>query len=547
MLHLFISSLSTIILYSHFGYLLSKNSKSDTINFSKNIINGIILISFISIFLNFFTALTKEVNSILFIILLFFFFKFTPFKTKKYLIFLFLITSLTYILLFASHTYRPDAGLYHLSYINILNKEKIVFGLANLHFRFGHTSIIQYLSAINYNFLTGINGISIPSAIIASAVIINFLSKFKKHILKKNYNFHFYYLLGILIYIFFKMNRYAEFGNDAPAHFLTFYFFSEFLILEKKKLNPHNFFNITLVSVFIILNKITLIFILIIPLILFIKNKHLIIFKKFNFYLLIIFGTLWIIKNLIISGCLVYPVKITCNKNLVWADIDTVKKISLENEAFSKNWPNYDKRDETSQIEYVKNFNWIKNWSSKLFDEQKEKSFAYSLFLIFLSIFLFYKTDKSDKKKEKKLLFLFTVLISTIFWLIKIPDYRYAYSVIISLITYPFALFLSSRNFLQNAEKIFSTIIIIFFSVFLLQNFIRIYNTSIYDKYPNPRIYSHNSDNKKLIYNSKKINGITVYNQKSGYCMYGKNFCTPYDININIEKKMGYLFFFKKT
>ena len=225
MLHLFISSFFTIILYSLSGSLISNNIKPNTINYSKNIINGIILISFISLSLNFFTALTNEVNSILlFLIFLFFFFKFNFFKSKKYLIFLIFTTLLSFIILFASHTYRPDAGLYHLPYINILNEEKIIFGLANLHFRFGHTSIIQYLSAINYNFITGINGITIPSAIISSTIIINFLGKLKNHILEKNYNFHFYYLLGISIYIFFKMNRYSEFGNDAPAHFLTFYF-----------------------------------------------------------------------------------------------------------------------------------------------------------------------------------------------------------------------------------------------------------------------------------------------------------------------------------
>ena len=546
MLHLFLSSLFTAILYSLFGYLISNNFRSNTINFSKIVINGAILISFISISLNFFTALTQEINSILFLIFLVFFFKFNTFNSKKYLIFLFFISGISYILIFASHTYRPDAGLYHLPFINILNEEKIIFGLANLHFRFGHTSIIQYLSAINYNFITGVNGITIPSAIIASAVIINFLSKFKSHILKKDYNFHFYYLFGILIYIFFKMNRYAEFGNDAPTHFLTFYFFSEFLKLEKKNLKSDELLNIALVGLFIVLNKITLILILIIPLILIIKNKFFTIYRKFNFYLIVFLGILWIFKNVIISGCLIYPIKITCNTNLAWTDINSVEKISLENEAFSKNWPNYEKRNEVTQAKYIKNFNWLRNWSYKLFDEQKEKSFAYSLILVLICIFLFYKSNKNNKKLEKELLFLFTIFISTIFWLIKIPDYRYAYSIIISLITYPFALLLSGRDFIKNPQRIFFSFIVLFFSIFILKNFIRIYNTNIYYDYPNPRIYSHNEDNKKLIYNSKKINNIKVYNQKNGYCMYGKNLCSPYEANISIKTNNGYLFFFKK-
>ena len=71
--------------------------------------------------------------------------------------------------------YRPDAGLYHLPFINILHHEKIVLGLSNLHFRFGHISIIQYFSAISNNILFGLNGIVFAGALISSAIIINFL------------------------------------------------------------------------------------------------------------------------------------------------------------------------------------------------------------------------------------------------------------------------------------------------------------------------------------------------------------------------------------
>lgn len=547
MLNLLISSISTLVLYSLFGFLITKNFKSNTQYFSKLLINGAILISFLSLLLNFFLPLSKVLNSLFFIIIFIFFFKPKIFNIKKYFYFLIITTFITYILLYGSHMYRPDAGLYHLPYTKILNEEKIIFGLTSLHFRFGHISILQYLSASNVNFITGNVGITIPSAIIASAIIINFLGKLKNHILEKNYNFHFYYLLGISIYIFFKMNRYSEFGNDAPAHFLTFYFFSEFLKTKINDLNPDKILHISLIGLFIILNKITLIFILIIPLILIIKNKYFTIFKKFKFYLIILFGFFWIIKNIIISGCLIYPVKITCNESLEWTDIRTVEKISLENEAFSKNWPNYKKRNEVTKAEYVKNFNWFKNWIVKLLDEQKEKSIAYSLILILMYIFLFYKSKKNNQMSQKHILFLFTVLISTIFWLIKIPDYRYAYSAIISLITYPFSLFLSDRIFLKNPKKIFSSIIIICFSVFVLKNLIRIYNTNIYHDYPNPRIYSHKNDNKKVKYTSVRINNIIIHNQKGGYCMYNKNLCTPYKIDIKISNRNGYLFFFKKT
>ena len=343
------------------------------------------------------------------------------------------------------------------------------------------------------------------------------------------------------------MNRYAEYGNDAPAHFLTFYFFSEFLKYTNQKLNLNELLNISLIGIFVILNKITLVFILIIPFVYIFKHKFVYLFKKFKFYLTISFAVIWIVKNIIVSGCLIYPIQITCINSLAWTDPVTIKKISLENEAFTKNWPNYEKRDEVSQKEYVKQFNWLKTWSKKLIDEQKEKAFLYILILFLIFIYLNHRSNQNETKQKKNYIFLFTLFISSVFWFIKIPEYRYAYSVLISLITFPFAVSLSKRNFNKDPTKFFAIILIIFSSIFLIKNLIRVYNTEIYVDYPYPRINSHENDNKKMKYVSKKIDDKTIYYQKNGYCMYGKNLCSPYEIDIKIKKKFDYLFFIKET
>ena len=52
------------------------------------------------------------------------------------------------------------------------------------------------------------------------------------------------------------MNRYGEFGNDAPAHFLLF--FLTYIFIKNYKVKE-KFGDICLISIFIILNKITLI------------------------------------------------------------------------------------------------------------------------------------------------------------------------------------------------------------------------------------------------------------------------------------------------
>ena len=82
--------------------------------------------------------------------------------------------------MFLDNTNRPDAGLYHLPYINIINDSKIILGSANLEFRFGHSSILQYLSSAFNNIIFTNKGILIPLANIFCFCIILFIIFNKK-------------------------------------------------------------------------------------------------------------------------------------------------------------------------------------------------------------------------------------------------------------------------------------------------------------------------------------------------------------------------------
>ena len=83
-------------------------------------------------------------------------------------------TLITFVLIIFSNVNRPDAGLYHLPYVSMLNDSKIIIGSSNIHFRFGHTSIMQYLSAINNNYLFKDNGVIIPLASVVSFFLFIF-------------------------------------------------------------------------------------------------------------------------------------------------------------------------------------------------------------------------------------------------------------------------------------------------------------------------------------------------------------------------------------
>ena len=179
-------SLITNLLYFCSGRLFINQNKSNFDNQFYVYFIGFIIISFLALLLNFFVSLSPFNNTIIYSLILFIFIIKSKFKfNKNEILFLMFSSFITFSLIIFSNINRPDAGLYHLPFISILNESKIIFGINNIHFRFGHTSILQYTSAINNNFLFKENGISIPLASIVSFFYIYFLHEIWEVIKKK--------------------------------------------------------------------------------------------------------------------------------------------------------------------------------------------------------------------------------------------------------------------------------------------------------------------------------------------------------------------------
>ena len=151
MLELIFFSFFSIFIVTPFGYFFSKNN-NQIVNLTHHLIYGIILISFITLLINFFFPLNIIVNSLILILPFFIILKNYKFYfSLNFFKFAIFNTIIIFLLVAKSNIYRPDAILYHLPYTGILNNEKIIFGLSNLHFRFAHISIIQYFSAFFNN------------------------------------------------------------------------------------------------------------------------------------------------------------------------------------------------------------------------------------------------------------------------------------------------------------------------------------------------------------------------------------------------------------
>jgi len=184
MFEIFILSFLATFFYTPYGYFFQKGNGISSL--SLQLVFGLIILSFFSLITNFFAPLSKFINTFFLILGFIIIWKYKEvYLRKKYFIFCFLSSIILFLLLTKSNVYRPDAGLYHLPYISILNNEKIIIGLSNLHFRFGHISIIQYNSAIFNNLLFGDRGLNLAIGIIVSTIILNFLSNFNYRLKKK--------------------------------------------------------------------------------------------------------------------------------------------------------------------------------------------------------------------------------------------------------------------------------------------------------------------------------------------------------------------------
>ncbi len=534
MIFIFLSFFLTSIYFLIVGSLSFRILFSENINEKKNYsefaLFGIIISSIFAFLLNFFVSLNKFVNDFLFIlpfiIVVFNSHLLSNLDYKKTLKLCLIVAIISTLVISYDNVYRPDAGSYHLPFIGILNDNKIIIGLSNLHFRFGHISIFQYLSASFNNHLFFENGILIPGALIFTFMVLYLLT----NIFEEENNFIILISFIFLIFIIFRMNRYSSLGNDGPAHFYFMYLMIMALNYEKYIGNYNNFLNkVSLIGIFIFFNKITMLLGLLVPSFFIFKKQFLKIYKSKTFLLLILIFLSWIGKNILTSGCAAFPLEQTCFKNLQWFDKSETRRSNaisgrIENEAWTKSAPN---QNEKSFEEYIQTFEWIYTWKKHHGKKIVQKITPFLIFILIFTILIMLTYKKKYKfliQKDKIFWFLILLnLFGSILWFIKFPVFRYGYGYLISFFGIIYVLILTKLyeiNF-YNLKKKLKIIFIICFIGLLGKHSIRIYQNFNLDISPWPNIYSDNP----LIVKNEMIphyqnNKIIFYTPKLSMCYY---------------------------
>ena len=334
---------------------------------------GIFFLIFISYSTNIIFAHSNYHNFIIHLIGILsfsFFFKKNYKKIRLKYFFLAYLISFFAIFYFKSH---DDFSYYHLSLINNITENKIEFGLSHFDIAFNHVSSLFYFHSLFKTLFTGdyyyqIGQLSI--VIFVNTILLENI--FKKNSSKPlDISFFLSIFLLILINIFFY--RLAEHGTDRSAQILFFLAFILVINLINENKIEKKIFEL-LIIIFSLIISIKSFYILYSVLFFIIYFKFFKItetFKIFSvfpvtyFSLLII--SLMILSNIAASGCLLYPISLTCFESFFWGyGKDQVVGAMQWYEIWSKSGatPNYrvDNFDE-----YLRNFNWVSNWVDKYF------------------------------------------------------------------------------------------------------------------------------------------------------------------------------------
>ena len=446
-------SIFTIFIFQT-GSLLTYKLKNKVVDEYKslNFLFGVFLIGSTIVFINFFLPASSYLTYIL--LFLFFILSYKAIISLKYILKIILVNLIIYpICLKISFAF--DAGLYHLPYQNILRNEKIIFGLANMP-RYGFSSFQEYLGSIVFS-----SNFIFHKFIIGSFLSFFFLFLDDLRKTKLNFdNIYFYYTLLSIPFLsrYFSLN--TTLTDFASGLLLVIQFYFAIKLCFFKNLNKE--INLDNIQIFILLTflcvafkassslSVILFFVIMILLVKSIEFLKLIISKNIFLFLLIF---LWLLKNIIISGCLVFPIEASCFEIFDWNAAETAKELRTS----VTSWNRQPFADHSITLHSSKWFfdYWIKTYDKFIL------SVLFLLFLIFIFNFIFSYFEKK----------------------IKAYNFYYILFPLIVLLIFQSETFKLIKNFLNLEFYVASASLLFIVSILIFYNYFKIMIKNIFNNY----------------------------------------------------------------
>lgn len=321
-----------------------------------------------------------------------------------------------------------DTYLYHAQAIRWIEEYGVVPGLGNLHCRFAYNSAFLPLQALfSFSWLTesmhSLNGF-LGCFFVIYAVVTNHIFSSEKNTVSD------YLKLMIIPYIFLNKRTLSSPGTDVLAMLLVLYIaikWSECIEKQEKSIQSYGFLCILAVwALSVKLSTAASLVLVIFPAVILIKKRQWKLIVK-DLICGIAVAIPWLVRNVIISGYLIYPYSALDLFSVDWK----MSKDILELDKMEITVYGREVRDVTLYSDP------ITVWFSTWFENQMLKykllviaGFAATVFLLCVLIiallkYLRKKVNINSFFEGKTLLLLGAMLLSEVFWLFSAPLVRY--------------------------------------------------------------------------------------------------------------------------
>ena len=300
------------------GKIFLENSKLDNLNLNifEVSIFGLIFTGLLAQVINIFLPLNFYLlifNFIIINIYLFVNYKKFFFNVKKIDSFYFLFFFLILFNIYGSN-FSDDLNNYHYGFIINSDNSNFIVGMSHLYQMYAFSPIwLTTHSYFNFDY-SRLQDIHVLNGLIFFIFLSIFYKEIRESFNKKK--FYFPILFSIILFILLKYTRLKEFGIDRPSflilYFLVFFLLKNFFSNLKKNAIDTKIVLLVYLCIFLFYIKIIFFFVAIIPIYLIFKYQKFMILLSKKFVPIYIFIISYFIKNAMISGCLIFPISLTC-------------------------------------------------------------------------------------------------------------------------------------------------------------------------------------------------------------------------------------------
>ncbi len=402
------------------------------------------------IVINFFVPL-KDI-SVLIVLMIFLLINFIntnfPNNYKKYIKvknFLFYILIPSILIVSSSTTnFHYDAGYYHLNHQNWLRESNLVIGMVNIFWPFGMSSVNEYISSVLWfdtsfillHFLTlffihffyifiGNNILSLKNANLKAASYFLLLFSFLDNFGMSGGRNGFLYIQGI--------------GKQDIAVAVLFAFVSLVILnsIKNTESNQIDFVLVSLLTFFIFQLKVSgviIFFLYFIYCFYLIKNK--ILFSSQIIYLqlpTILFGIVWSVKSYLTTGCIIFPLELTCINNFDWYWVNSTKAYQEISTVSSLSYMEYFVHGSNTLVDWFNDFFLSEIYPDlALFYRSVYTNFLISLLIIYIFKIVFFKKESVGRQFNQ--IVSIYIIASILYLLFFGPIPRYAMGTFLTII-----------------------------------------------------------------------------------------------------------------